>query len=146
METRSHIKKIVASLAVSVVAFLPHVVFAANATLFTLFCTLAQLVDLATPIIVAIALAGFFWGLAMYVFSLSGDGGSSSHAYGAPATPQNKNAGKNIMLYGIITFFVMFSIWGIVNVLQATFDVGGGTIVPPSFPGIPTPEIPARSC
>lgn len=113
----------------------PQFVFAAN-TLRDVFCTLGGLVMLITPMVVALALLGFFWGLAMYMFSLSGDGGSQAHsAYGMPSTPQSKNAGRTIMLYGIGVLFVMLSIWGIVNVLQATFGIGGGSIIPPTIQG-----------
>jgi hypothetical protein len=31
------------------------------------------------------------------------------------------------MIYGIIALFVMVSIWGIINVLQTTFNVQGGS-------------------
>ncbi len=115
----------------------PTPVFAANSTLINVFCKLGGLILLITPMVVALALFAFFWGLTMYMFSLSGSGGSAAHSggYGMPSTPENKNAGRTIMLYGIITLFVMISIWGIVNILQNTFDVGGGSITPPSITG-----------
>lgn len=121
----------------SLLAFLltPQFAFAAD-SLQDVLCTLGGLVALATPIVVAFALFGFFWGLAMYMFSLSsGEGGAAHSAYGQPATPQSKNAGRTIMIYGILVLFVMLSIWGIVNLLQATFGVGGGSIRPPTIAG-----------
>ncbi|MBY0539224.1 hypothetical protein K2P56_02200 [Patescibacteria group bacterium] len=125
----------------------PQFVFAAD-TLIDVLCTLGGLVGLATPIVVALALFGFFWGLAMYMFSLSTGGDTGAHsAYGQPATPQSKNAGRTIMIYGILVLFVMLSIWGIVNVLQVTFGVGGGAINPPRIAGAEMTTGPTRlSC
>ena len=119
-----------------------------SATLFNLLCTVGQLVGAATPIIAGLALLAFFWGLAMYLFSLSGGEGTAAHSmYGAPATPQNKQRGKTIMIYGIIVLFVMVSIWGIVSILQNTFGVGsGGSIRPPTISGAPPATINQYNC
>lgn len=111
---------------------LPNIVFAAT-TLFSVFCTIATLIDLATPIIVALALAGFFWGLAMYILNFN-------------LEEKEKKKGRDIMVYGVITFTVMLSIWGIVNMIQATFGINNGTIVPPTFDGIPPPQFETQSC
>ena len=126
---------------------LPNVAFAETTTLTDIFCKIGTLVDLVTPIVAALALLAFFWGLTMYLFSLSGGEGSTAHSsYGMPATPQNKTQGRTIMVYGVIVLFVMFSIWGIVNLLQNSFGVGNGQITPPSLPGVPAPSIPSGSC
>ncbi len=126
-------KKLTRLSAIAIAFLFPSLAFAAD-DLQGLFCDIGALVMLVTPMVVALALLGFFWGLAMYMFSLSGGEGTSAHsAYGAPASPQGKQTGRTVMLYGIITLFVMVSIWGIVNILQQTFDVGGGSITPPSL-------------
>lgn len=111
---------------------IPHYAFAVT-TLEAIFCTLGSLVGQLTPIIAALALLAFFWGLAMYLFSLSAGEGSTSHStYGMPASGQSKRQGTTIMLYGVIVLFVMVSVWGIVAILQQTFELqGGGTIQPP---------------
>jgi hypothetical protein len=50
-----------------------------------------------------------------------------------------KERGKNLMLWGLIGFFVMVSIWGLVNILTGTIgfsnnaNITGGT---PTAPGI----------
>lgn len=130
-------------LAVSLLA--PSLAFAA--TLQEIFCTVGALIMLVTPMVVGLALLAFFWGLAMYMFSLSGGEGTAAHsAYGAPASPQGKQTGRTVMLYGIITLFVMVSVWGIVNLLQVTFGVGGGSIQPPSLTGRPAPAPQSISC
>ncbi len=124
----------------------PRNVFAVD-TLQDIFCTLGGLVIMATPMVVALALLGFFWGLAMYMFSMaSGDGAAAHSAYGMPATPQSKNTGRTIMVYGIVVLFVMLSIWGIVNILQTTFGVGGGSITPPTIAGAQIQNIDGLTC
>lgn len=79
-----------------------------------------QLVGAATPIVVALALLYFFWGLGQFIFNSSDEG--------------KRKDGISIMIYGIIALFIMVSIWGIVNVLQTTFNVGGN-------PSIPAPRV-----
>ena len=73
-----------------------------------------NLVGIATPIVVALALFAFFWGLAMYIFN-TGD-------------EKKRKSGIHIMIWGVIALFVMVSVWGIVNSLQATFGVAGGSV------------------
>ena len=51
--------------------------------------------------------------------------------------PEKIAAGRNMMIYGIIGLFVMVSVWGLVNVISGTFDVGTGSIL--QVPGI-TPD------
>lgn len=60
------------------------------------------------PLIFAVAFIVFIWGIAKY-FVMGG------------ANPESREEGQKLMLYGIIGFFVMISIWGIVNVFVNTF-------------------------
>lgn len=39
---------------------------------------------------------------------------------------ENREKGRQFMLWSIIGFVVMFSVWGIVRLLLATFGVSGG--------------------
>lgn len=94
---------------VSAMTFAPFFAFAQD--LSGVLNTVGQLVGLATPIVVAVALVFFFWGLAQFIL-------------GSSESDKRKQA-IEIMIYGIIALFVMVSIWGIVNVLQTTFSVGG---------------------
>jgi len=41
-----------------------------------------------------------------------------------------KEEGKNLMLWGLIGFFVMVSIWGLVNILTGTIQLGNNANVP----------------
>ena len=69
-----------------------------------------NLIQIATPIVVALALLAFFWGLAVFIFNTSDE--------------KKRKGGLQIMIWGIIALFVMVSVWGIINVLQNTFSVG----------------------
>ena len=68
------------------------------------------------PVLFAIAFIVFLWG-AFEVFIL----GSGS--------TDVKEKGKNLMLYGLIGFFVMVSIWGLVNLLTGTVSFGNNANV-----------------
>ena len=50
---------------------------------------------------------------------------------GAKNEEKRADAAK-IMLYGIIGFFVMVSVWGLVNLLQGTFRFNGNTEILPN--------------
>jgi ABC-type glucose/galactose transport system permease subunit len=103
---------------VGALTFAPFLAFAE--TLGGILNTVNQLVGTATPIVVALALVYFFWGLANFIL------GSSES--------EGRKDAIQIMIYGIIALFIMVSIWGIVNVLQSTFNVGGN-------PSIPAPRV-----
>ena len=63
---------------------------------------------------VGIALLGFFWGLAMFIFSAgAGDEGKRAEA-------------RSIMIYGVIALFVMVSVWGLVGFLGNTVGITPG--------------------
>lgn len=99
------------------VALAPMMVLAD--TLLDVTNTIGDLVDLVTPIVVALALVFFFWSLASYFIGKEED----------------KKKSVQGMIYGVLILFVMVSVWGIVNVLQDTFNVGGTQT-------IPVPEVP----
>jgi len=68
-------------------------------------------------IMFALATVVFFWGLVKFIWS-----------------PGEKNQGKNIMIWGIVGLFVMFTIWGIISFMQ-TSTIGTATSVPkPAIP------------
>ena len=104
-------------------AFAPALAFAQTlGNIETLLRSVGRLIDIALPIVVAIALLGFFWGLANYIFS-SDD-------------PEKKESGRNIMIWGVIALFVMVSVWGLVNVISSTFNLDTSTPTIPKIPGI----------
>lgn len=75
------------------------------------------------PVLFAIAFIVFLWG-AFYVFIL----GANSE--------ETKEKGKNLMLWGLIGFFVMVSVWGLVNILTGSVTFGTTTITPPVTGGV----------
>lgn len=64
------------------------------------------------PLVFALILAAFFWGLARYVYQADSD--------------QARSQGKRIMLGGVIALFVAASIWGIVDFIQKNLGIGNG--------------------
>lgn len=94
-------------LSIGIIGFLPAIAFAASAQ--SVLDDFGDIISIATPIVVALALLFFFWGLAMYIMN-SGD-------------EEKKAEGRNIMLWGIIALFVMVSVWGLVQMLSNTFGV-----------------------
>lgn len=66
------------------------------------------------PVLFAVAFIVFLWG-AFKTFIL----GANSEDV--------KEDGKNLMLWGLIGFFVMVSVWGLVNILTGTISFGNTT-------------------
>jgi|SRR3989344_2427399 len=85
----------------------------------TLLSSFGDLVEKALPIVVAIALLTFFWGLIKYIFT------------------DAKEGGTKLMLWGVVALFVMVSIWGLVKFVGNAFGVEqGGSAQVPTVPGI----------
>ncbi|PIP86616.1 hypothetical protein COV42_00215 [Candidatus Campbellbacteria bacterium CG11_big_fil_rev_8_21_14_0_20_44_21] len=98
--------------------FLPLLAFAQDETVGGLIPLIRNLINTLTPIVVALALLYFFWGLARFIL--------------ASGNEVEKDKGKDMMLYGIIALFVMVSVWGIVGLLGDTLGIEqGGSIDAP---------------
>ncbi|PIT90869.1 hypothetical protein COU17_03415 [Candidatus Kaiserbacteria bacterium CG10_big_fil_rev_8_21_14_0_10_49_17] len=96
------------TLAVAALLALPSFAFAATG-LQGVLQTVGTLISSAIPIVLALAVLAFFWGLMKYIFS-AGDA-------------DKQEEGRNIMIWGIIALFVMVSVWGLVRLLQDTFNI-----------------------
>jgi hypothetical protein len=59
------------------------------------------------PIVFALGLLFFFYGVVKYIWSAGGE----------------KEAGKKIMIWGIVGLFVMASVWGLVRFVQGEFNI-----------------------
>ncbi|MFA6519793.1 MAG: hypothetical protein WCT41_03175 [Candidatus Paceibacterota bacterium] len=70
--------------------------------------------NILVPVLFAVAFIVFLWG-AFDTFIL----GANSE--------EVKEKGKNLMLWGLIGFFVMVSVWGLVNILTGTITFGDST-------------------
>ena len=65
------------------------------------------------PVLFAVAFIVFLWG-AFQAFIVGAN------------NEEVKEKGKNLMLWGLIGFFVMISVWGLVNILTGTTGFTGG--------------------
>ena len=94
-------KKIYKILPIS--TLLPLIVFAQEAERFggtkRLLEATGGIIKTLIPIIFALGLLVFFWGIVKYIWSSGNE----------------KDEGKKIMIWGVIALFVMASIWGIVS-------------------------------
>lgn len=61
------------------------------------------------PIVIALALLYFFWGLAQYILHNGEE--------------DKREDGKRIMIWGVIALFVMTSVWGLVRYLGDALGV-----------------------
>ncbi len=105
-------------------ALAPALVFAQTlGNVETLLRSIGRLIDIALPIVVAIALLGFFWGLVKFIFA-QGDETAKADA-------------KKIMLWGLIALFVMVAVWGLIRFIGNAFGIQqGDTIIVPRVPGL----------
>ena len=69
------------------------------------------------PVLIALALVVFFWGLITYI---------ANH---------KSKTGREIMIAGLVGLFIMVSVWGIIRLAQNTFGVANSPI--PSVPQVP---------
>ncbi|MBI4086550.1 hypothetical protein HY416_01055 [Candidatus Kaiserbacteria bacterium] len=67
------------------------------------------------PLIFALAFLLFLWGMFKYFFWGGGE-------------EEKREEGKQLMLWAIIAFLLMVSIWGIVNVLSSGFGFNDDTL------------------
>jgi hypothetical protein len=65
-----------------------------------------DLIALAIPLLVGLALLIFLLGLARFLFHFGNE--------------EARRAGKDMMLYGTVGLFVMVAVWGLVNILTVT--------------------------
>ena len=76
----------------------------------------------AVPVVFALAFIVFIWGVFMY-FILGGH------------DEEKQAKGKGLMLWGLIGFFVMVSVWGLVHILTGSVSL---TNQVPTYPTAPT--------
>jgi len=103
--SRSNITK-VAALTSFVVLFAPFIASASH-TVEAQIGIVGGIISLLIPIVIALSLLYFFWGLAKFILHADDE--------------TEREKGKKIMLWGIIILFVILSIWGIIGVFQDTF-------------------------
>jgi hypothetical protein len=101
----------------------PVLVFAQDSTVGGLLTLTGDILNGLLPVVVGLALLYFFWGLGKYILSAGSE--------------EKKEEGRNIMIWGVISLFVMVSVWGIVGLLGETVGIEqGGTVEIPVIPGL----------
>jgi uncharacterized membrane protein YccC len=100
-------KSLVKKVGVSLMFALPVLVSAQTGTLTGAASTIQGLINDIAGIVVALVFIYFLWGLMQY---LLGD-------------EKVKEAARSKMITSILIMFVLFSIWGIITLLQTTFGV-----------------------
>ncbi len=73
---------------------------------------IGRIINLLIPIVFALALLYFFWGLAQYILA-SGEGASEE--------------GRNKIIWGVVALFGMSAIWGLVRFLGFSVGIAPGT-------------------
>ncbi|MEK7634942.1 MAG: hypothetical protein AAB446_00710 [Patescibacteria group bacterium] len=86
---------------------LPLVSFAQLDNVSSLITSIGNIVNQVIPILFALALLGFFYGLVMYIFGKE----------------DNKDQAKKTMIWGVVALFVMASVWGLVAWLGTALGV-----------------------
>jgi hypothetical protein len=106
-------------------SFMPVMAFAqANLSgISNLVTQFGQILLKVIPIMFALAIIYFFWGLIKYIRS-AGD-------------PKAAAEGRSIMIWGVIAIAVMVSVYGLVVWLQQSFGISSQTTIPiPTVPGL----------
>ncbi len=70
---------------------------------------IAAVIGTLVPILVTLGLVVFLWGLVKYLW---GHGGKA-----------DIDGAKKLMKWGLLTLFVMVSVWGIIDLMQAAFNI-----------------------
>jgi hypothetical protein len=76
-----------------------------------LLCNFQQILNLVVPVLVALGVVYFVWGVVQYVIMDS---------------EEAKKKGKDRMIFGIIGFVVIIGLWGLVTIVTDTFGTGEG--------------------
>jgi hypothetical protein len=91
-----------------------------NGTLFGLLCRLGQLINSVVPVLIALGVLVFVWGVIQYVVS---------------DDEEAKKKGRDRIIFGIIGLAVIIGLWGLVNLLRNTFLLNNNTNV--TLPTVP---------
>ena len=89
-------------------------------TLQGLLCKIAELLGAVLPVLIALGVVLFVWGVIQYVV------GDDEEA---------KKKGRNRMIYGIIGLAVIIGLWGLVKIVTNTFGIENVENI--TFPTVP---------
>lgn len=114
-------KKIAASIGTSLLAFTPLITLAQFGEIDTFIGKITSFInDVAIPLIFAIALVVFIWGMFWFFIAKTGS---------------DKDKGKNLAIYAVVAFVLMVSIWGIVNLIAGGLGFSGESVQ--NIPSVP---------
>lgn len=82
--------------------------------------TIVNLLNSVIPVLIALGLVYFVWGVVQYVIA---------------DAEEAKKSGKDRIIYGIIGLAVITSLWGLVNIVIKTFGLGNAS-APSLAPGV----------
>lgn len=78
-----------------------------------LICNLKVLINALLPLIISLGVVYLVWGIIRYVIA----GGEEA-----------KSKGRDQIIYGIIGLVVIVGLWGLVNIVVTTFNIGGANV------------------
>ncbi len=127
IKTLSHVLATSITFALVVAIFIPtHSVMAgssSNMNATSLGGVIINLINnVFVPVIFSLAFIIFIWGVFRYFIAGAAD-------------PTEQEKGKHFIIYGLIGFVIMVSVWGLVNVLTNTFGLNSSNA--PSYPTLP---------
>ena len=114
------LNKVFKFLSVQIIFFFPTIVFAVGELSKTreLLSKFTGIISKLIPLVFALAVLAFFWGVVKYIWS----------------TGSGKEAGRKIMLWGVLAIFVISSVWGLVKFMNNTLGID--SIKPGKTPSI----------
>ena len=85
-----------------------------------MICAFGEIFNLAIPILIALGIVYFIWGVVTYVIA---------------SDEEAKKKGRDKMIFGLIGLLVITAVWALVGILSNTFDVSGeATVTIPTIP------------
>jgi hypothetical protein len=81
------------------------------------------IVNYVTPVLVAIAVAYFIWGVVQYTIAASDE--------------EAKKAGRGKIINGLIGLFVIIAFWGIIRIFTNTFQISNDKLQENQIPCVP---------
>jgi hypothetical protein len=106
----------------------PSLVLAADA--FSIVGTIGQWLGFVVPVLIALAVAWFIWGVIMYL--IAGD-------------EEKKKKATGMIVGGLIGLFIIVAFWGIIRLITNTFGVGPEQLNDRAVPCVPMFDPQGRS-
>jgi hypothetical protein len=111
---------------VAVFGLVPFLGFAARVNIFDIMTTIADILKIAVPILISLAVVYFIWNVIQY--TIAGD-------------EKVKEKAKTGIVQGLIGLFVIIAFWGIVNLVINTLGIGPVNPGVEYLPCVPNPDL-----